>query len=162
MPNVTVTKSTPIRYTHTVGNQVISLAPAGTSTTTTSSSLNTSSSATAPTAAASSAAASAITQLTDEQKRIVFEFKQKLASLPADQQGAYIAANKGALLKKLNFHPNQLQLLRNNHIQLQLTRPTINVNQVNSNCFNSKIKNLLIFFCEITLYLILMKYEFVA
>ena len=145
MPNVTVTKSTPIRYTHTVGNQVISLAPAGTSTTTTSSSLNTSS-ATAPTAATSSAAANAITQLTDEQKRIVFEFKQKLASLPADQQGAYIAANKGALLKKLNFHPNQLQLLRNNHIQLQLTRPTINVNQVNSNCFNSKIKNLLIFF----------------
>lgn len=130
MPNVTVTKSTPIRYTHTVGNQVISLAPAGTSTTTTSSSLNTSS-ATAPTAATSSAAANAITQLTDEQKRIVFEFKQKLASLPADQQGAYIAANKGALLKKLNFHPNQLQLLRNNHIQLQLTRPTINVNQVN-------------------------------
>lgn len=127
---MTVTKSTPIRYTHTVGNQVISLAPAGTSTTTTSSSLNTSS-ATAPTAATSSAAANAITQLTDEQKRIVFEFKQKLASLPADQQGAYIAANKGALLKKLNFHPNQLQLLRNNHIQLQLTRPTINVNQVN-------------------------------
>ena len=151
MPNVTVTKSTPIRYTHTVGNQVISLAPAGTSTTTTSSSLNTSS-ATAPTAATSSAAANAITQLTDEQKRIVFEFKQKLASLPADQQGAYIAANKGALLKKLNFHPNQLQLLRNNHIQLQLTRPTINVNQVNSNCFNSKIKNLLIFFCETTLF----------
>ena len=113
-----------------MGNQVISLAPAGTSTTTTSSSLNTSS-ATAPTAATSSAAANAITQLTDEQKRIVFEFKQKLASLPADQQGAYIAANKGALLKKLNFHPNQLQLLRNNHIQLQLTRPTINVNQVN-------------------------------
>ena len=148
---MTVTKSTPIRYTHTVGNQVISLAPAGTSTTTTSSSLNTSS-ATAPTAATSSAAANAITQLTDEQKRIVFEFKQKLASLPADQQGAYIAANKGALLKKLNFHPNQLQLLRNNHIQLQLTRPTINVNQVNSNCFNSKIKNLLIFFfCETTL-----------
>ena len=127
---MTVTKSTPIRYTHTVGNQVISLAPAGTSTTTTSSSLNTSS-ATAPTATTSSAAANAITQLTDEQKRIVFEFKQKLASLPADQQGAYIAANKGALLKKLNFHPNQLQLLRNNHIQLQLTRPTINVNQVN-------------------------------
>ena len=127
---MTVTKSTPIRYTHTVGNQVISLAPAGTSTTTTSSSLNTSS-ATAPTAATSSAAANAITQLTDEQKRIVFEFKQKLASLPADQQGAYIAANKGALLKKLNFHPNQLQLLRNNHIQLQLTRPTININQVN-------------------------------
>ena len=127
---MTVTKSTPIRYTHTVGNQVISLAPAGTSTTTTSSSLNTSS-ATAPTAATSSAAANAITQLTDEQKRIVFEFKQKLASLPADQQGAYIAANKGALLKKMNFHPNQLQLLRNNHIQLQLTRPTINVNQVN-------------------------------
>ena len=84
MPNVTVTKSTPIRYTHTVGNQVISLAPAGTSTTTTSSSLNTSS-ATAPTAATSSAAANAITQLIDDQKRIVFEFKQKLASLPADQ-----------------------------------------------------------------------------
>ena len=137
---MTVTKSTPIRYTHTVGNQVISLAPAGTSTTTTSSSLNTSSLATAPTAAASSAAASAITQLTDEQKRIVFEFKQKLASLPADQQGAYIAANKGALLKKLNFHPNQLQLLRNNHIQLQLTRPTINVNQV-LDCHCSSVVN---------------------
>ena len=30
VPNVTVTKSTPIRYTHTVGNQVISLPPSGT------------------------------------------------------------------------------------------------------------------------------------
>ena len=35
VPNVTVTKSTPIRYTHTVGNQVISLPPSGTSGTTT-------------------------------------------------------------------------------------------------------------------------------
>ena len=126
VPNVTVTKSTPICYTHTIGNQMISLAPSGSSTTTnTSTSLSTSS-----TTVPSATAASAITQLTDEQKRIVFEFKQKLAALPSDQQGAYIAANKGTLLNQLNFQPSQLTLLRNNHIQLQLSRPTqIKVNQ---------------------------------
>ena len=72
------------------------------------------------------ATAAAITQLTDEQKRIVFEFKQKMALLPPEQQPAFISQHKGALLKQLNFQPTQLQLLRNNQIQLQLgaSRPT--------------------------------------
>ena len=127
VPNVTVTKSTPIRYTHTVGNQVISVAPSGSSTNP-SPSLNTTTT-TVPSATAA-ATASAITQLTDEQKKIVFEFKQKLASLPPDQQSAYINANKGTLLKQLNFQPTQIQLLKNHQIQLQLSRPQIKVNQV--------------------------------
>lgn len=76
-------------------------------------------------AAAAAQTAAAITQLTDEQKRIVFEFKQKMAQLPPDQQPAFIAQHKGALLKQLNFQPTQLQLLRNNHIQLQLSRPQV-------------------------------------
>lgn len=131
VPNVTVTKSTPIRYTHTVGNQVISLPPANgsgtTTTTTTASSVSTTS--TTPThhpVGSAAATAAAITQLTDEQKRIVFEFKQKMALLPPEQQPAFISQHKGALLKQLNFQPTQLQLLRNNQIQLQLgaSRPT--------------------------------------
>jgi len=147
VPNVTVTKlgSAPIRYTHTVGNQVISIPPSGTSgtTTTTATSTIASTPATAPTpgtltpvapgappagaqaAAAAAQTAAAITQLTDEQKRIVFEFKQKMAQLPPDQQPAFIAQHKGSLLKQLNFQPTQLQLLRNNHIQLQLSRPQV-------------------------------------
>ena len=76
-------------------------------------------------AAAAAQTAAAITQLTDEQKRIVFEFKQKMAQLPPDQQPAFIAQHKGSLLKQLNFQPTQLQLLRNNHIQLQLSRPQV-------------------------------------
>ena len=145
VPNVTVSKSgsTPIRYTHTVGNQVISIPPSGTAgtTTTTSSSTTASTPVQAPTpgapgapgappagaqaAAAAAQTAAAITQLTDEQKRIVFEFKQKMAQLPPDQQPAFIAQHKGSLLKQLNFQPTQLQLLRNNHIQLQLSRPQV-------------------------------------
>ena len=142
VPNVTVTKSTPIRYTHTVGNQVISLPPSGSAGTTTmttaTSSTLTSSSASGPSsatpagvgvagsaAAAAAQTAAAITQLTDEQKRIVFEFKQKMAQLPPEQQPAFIAQHKGSLLKQLNFQPTQLQLLRNNHIQLQLSRPQV-------------------------------------
>lgn len=112
MPNVTVTKSTPIR-SYTVGNQ--SVAPSTTTTTVAGSTATTTTATTTPTAA--------ITQLTDEQKRIVFEFKQKMALLPPDQQPAYIAQHKGALLKQLNFQPSQLQLLRNNSIQLQLSKP---------------------------------------
>merc|ERR1719273_2058827 len=76
-------------------------------------------------AAAAAQTAAAITQLTDEQKRIVFEFKQKMAQLPPEQQPAFIAQHKGSLLKQLNFQPTQLQLLRNNHIQLQLSRPQV-------------------------------------
>merc|ERR1719483_337143 len=147
VPNVTVTKSgsTPIRYTHTVGNQVISIPPSGTSGTTTMTATSTTAStrATAPTpgtltplapgappagaqaAAAAAQTAAAITQLTDEQKKIVFEFKRKMAQLPPDQQPAFIAQHKGSLLKQLNFQPTQLQLLRNNHIQLQLSRPQV-------------------------------------
>lgn len=124
MPNVTVTKSTPIRYTHTVGNQVISLPPASGATTTTTSSASSITPSTSSSAnAAPQPPTAAITQLTDEQKRIVFEFKQKMALLPPEQQPAFIAQHKGALLKQLNFQPNQLQLLRNNHIQLQLSKP---------------------------------------
>ena len=119
--------------------------PSGTSgtTTTTATSTTASTPATAPTpgtltpgapgappagaqaAAAAAQTAAAITQLTDEQKRIVFEFKQKMAQLPPDQQPAFIAQHKGSLLKQLNFQPTQLQLLRNNHIQLQLSRPQV-------------------------------------
>ena len=48
-----------------------------------------------------------------------------MAQLPPDQQPAFIAQHKGSLLKQLNFQPTQLQLLRNNHIQLQLSRPQV-------------------------------------
>lgn len=75
--------------------------------------------------ASAAAQTAAITQLSDEQKKIVFEFKQKMALLPPEQQPAFIAQHKGALLKQLNFQPTQLQLLRSNHIQLQLSRQQV-------------------------------------
>ena len=53
-----------------------------------------------------------IPQLTDEQKKIVAEFKQKMALLPPNQHAQFIAAHKANLIKQLNFQPTQLQSLK--------------------------------------------------
>ena len=47
--------------------------------------------------------------LTEQQITIIQEFKRQMARLPLDQQPDYLASNKVALLKKLNFQPSQLQ-----------------------------------------------------
>ena len=47
--------------------------------------------------------------LTEQQITIIQEFKRQMARLPLDQQQDYLASNKVALLKKLNFQPSQLQ-----------------------------------------------------
>ena len=60
-----------------------------------------------------------IPPLTEQQKKIVHEFKQKMASLPPDQQANFIAQHKANLIKQLDFQPTQLQLLRNNHAASQ-------------------------------------------
>ncbi len=60
--------------------------------------------------------------LTAEQRKIVTEFKQKMAQLPPDQQHKFISDNKAVLIKQLNFQPAQLQLLRNNHFAQQQQR----------------------------------------
>ena len=62
--------------------------------------------------------AGAIPHLTAEQKKIVAEFKQKMAQLPPEQHTQFIAANKANLIKQLNFQPTQLQLLRSNQVNL--------------------------------------------
>ena len=122
MPNVTVTNSTPIKPAQGT-NHVISVAAAPVSALTSGS---TSLGTTTPTPTGQPpkppmGALAAIPSLTDEQKRIVQEFKQKMALLPADQQSAYIAQHKASLIKQLNFQPSQLQLLRSNTAQLQLS-----------------------------------------
>ena len=61
----------------------------------------------------------AVPPLTEQQKKIVHEFKQKMASLPPDQQAPFIAEHKANLIKQLNFQPTQLQLLRSNHAASQ-------------------------------------------
>lgn len=61
--------------------------------------------------------AGTIPNLTAEQKRIVAEFKQKMAQLPPDQHANFISANKANLIKQLNFQPTQLQLLRSNQVK---------------------------------------------
>ena len=61
----------------------------------------------------------AIPPLTEQQKKIVHEFKQKMAILPPDQQATFIAENKANLIKQLDFQPTQLQLLRSNHAASQ-------------------------------------------
>ena len=66
-----------------------------------------------------SPSSSSIPPLTDQQKKIVHEFKQKMSRLPPEQQTQFISQNKAALIKQLNFQPNQLQLLRNNQLQQQ-------------------------------------------
>lgn len=55
---------------------------------------------------------SVIPPLTDHQKKIVADFKARIANLPPDQQQAYIAQNKRNLLYKLNFQPSQLHVLQ--------------------------------------------------
>jgi hypothetical protein len=69
----------------------------------------------------------AVPPLTDQQKKILHEFKQKMAKLPPDQQNAYMTANKATLFRQLNFQPSQLEQLKNNHLQtrgvLQQTPP---------------------------------------
>ena len=66
--------------------------------------------------------------LTEQQKRIVAEFKTKIARLPPQEQVAYIAQNRMNLIKQLNFQPNQLKILQNNQQpqqQLPLGHPSI-------------------------------------
>merc|ERR1719167_568316 len=57
--------------------------------------------------------------LTDHQKKIVAEFKAKIANLPPQEQSAFIAQNKVNLIKQLNFQPNQLRILQNGQSQPQ-------------------------------------------
>ena len=149
-PMVATKSAPPIRYTHNVGNQAISIPPSGAIT---SNGLN-SSVVTAATSSASNASlasnllptkpdpistsssansilsslsnqnpgstnsssgsSGAIPPLTEQQKKIVHEFKQKMASLPQDQQASFIAEHKANLIKQLDFQPTQLQLLRSN------------------------------------------------
>jgi hypothetical protein len=67
------------------------------------------------TSSSTSVSSGAIPPLTEQQKKIVHEFKQKMASLPPDQQATFIAEHKANLIKQLDFQPTQLQLLRSNH-----------------------------------------------
>ena len=60
--------------------------------------------------------------LTEQQKRIVNEFKQNMARMPPDQQARYLAENKVNLLRQLNFQPHQLQLLQQ-RLQVPAPRP---------------------------------------
>ncbi|TRY74452.1 hypothetical protein TCAL_10091 [Tigriopus californicus] len=53
-----------------------------------------------------------VPHLTDQQKRIVAEFKQKMGLLPQEQQASFIAQHKSDLIKQLNFDPSQIQLLK--------------------------------------------------
>ena len=69
--------------------------------------------------AAAAPTGGAVPPLTEQQKKIVHEFKQKMASLPQDQQATFIAEHKANLIKQLNFQPTQLQLLRSNHAASQ-------------------------------------------
>jgi hypothetical protein len=62
------------------------------------------------------ASGGSIPHLTEEQKKIVAEFKQKMALLPPDQHTQFIATHKANLIKQLNFQPTQLQLLRSSQV----------------------------------------------
>jgi hypothetical protein len=62
------------------------------------------------------ASGGSIPHLTEDQKKIVAEFKQKMAQLPPEQHTQFIAAHKANLIKQLNFQPTQLQLLRSNQV----------------------------------------------
>jgi hypothetical protein len=115
IPSNVAKPSGPIRYTHTVGNKEISVptGPGGPPIPTVLPAPVLQQAPTRPPNANSS-----IPPLTDHQKRIVAEFKSKIATLPPDQQQAYIAQNKLNLIKQLNFQPSQLQVL-------QGTRPAV-------------------------------------
>ena len=65
------------------------------------------------------ASSASIPHLTEEQKKIVAEFKQKMALLPPDQHPQFIVAHKANLIKQLNFQPTQLQLLKNSQVQVK-------------------------------------------
>ncbi len=62
---------------------------------------------------------SVVPPLTESQRKIVHEFKQRMAQLPPDKQSKFITENKAALIKQLNFQPQQLQMLRSNHLAHQ-------------------------------------------
>ena len=64
------------------------------------------------------ASGASIPHLTEEQKKIVAEFKQKMALLPPDQHSQFIAAHKANLIKQLNFEATQLQHLRLTQLRL--------------------------------------------
>ncbi len=66
-----------------------------------------------------SSTGSTIPTLTEQQKKIIQEFKTKYTQLPPEQQAQFISQNKAMLLKQLNFLPGQIQLLKGNHLQQQ-------------------------------------------
>jgi hypothetical protein len=70
------------------------------------------------TPAVSSGPPPGIPPLTDVQKKIVAEFKAKIANLPPERQQTYIAQNKMNLIRRLNFQPSQLQILQCGRSQL--------------------------------------------
>ncbi|CAB4069666.1 unnamed protein product [Lepeophtheirus salmonis] len=72
-----------------------------------------------------------IPPLTEQQKRIVAHFKQKMASLPPEQQAQFIAANKASLIRRLNFQPSQIHILCSNRInqQQQLQQQQVQLQQ---------------------------------
>jgi hypothetical protein len=81
-----------------------------------------------------------IPQLTDEQKKIVAEFKQKMALLPPNQHAQFIAAHKANLIKQLNFQPTQLQSLKGAHVLKLCPFFPLHVNALNSRCRMLQIK----------------------
>ena len=62
--------------------------------------------------------------LTEQQIKIIQEFKLQMAQLPDEQQNAYLLSNKAALLKRLNFQPSQLQQINNRKQTLQSQHQT--------------------------------------
>ena len=50
--------------------------------------------------------------LTEQQTRILAEFKARMVKMPAQEQAAYIAHNKNALIRKLDFKPHQVKILQ--------------------------------------------------
>ena len=71
------------------------------------------------TANASSVFSAGAMALTEQQIKIIQEFKLQMAQLPDEQQNAYLLSNKAALLKRLNFQPSQLQQINNRKQSLQ-------------------------------------------
>ena len=64
--------------------------------------------------------------LTEQQIKIIQEFKLQMSQLPEAQQNAYLLSNKAALLKRLNFQPSQLQQINSRKQSLQ-TPPAASV-----------------------------------
>ena len=148
-PPMVATKSAPpVRYSHNVGNQASgglssnglssSMVPSTPAVTSMASSIPNIMSSKADHTTSSSAnsilsslngqsqniantttSSGTIPPLTEQQKKIVHEFKQKMASLPPEQQATFIAEHKANLIKQLDFQPTQLQLLRSNHAASQ-------------------------------------------